>query len=44
MPTFWVYANKPLPQWANTALADVGKIRIVFPFTWDTPLEVESQK
>lgn len=35
MPTFWVYANKPLPQWANTALADVDKIRIVFPFAWD---------
>ncbi|PQV64649.1 hypothetical protein B1R32_104143 [Abditibacterium utsteinense] len=35
MPTFWVQANKPLPTWANTALADVEKIRIVFPFVWD---------
>ena len=35
MPTLWVQANKPLPSWAGTALRDVEKIRIVFPFTWD---------
>ncbi|RYX81394.1 hypothetical protein EON83_24370 [bacterium] len=35
MPVRWVLADKPLPQWANTALENVGKIRIVFPFVWD---------
>ncbi len=35
MPPFWILANKPLPNWANTALENVGKIRINFPFTWD---------
>jgi len=35
MPQFWILANKPLPNWANTALENVGKIRINFPFTWD---------
>ncbi|BCM89985.1 hypothetical protein IAD21_01836 [Abditibacteriota bacterium] len=35
MPTLWIQADKPLPQWANTALENVGKIRIVFPFVWD---------
>ncbi len=37
MPTFWMQAKQPLPKWANTALAGVGKIRINFPFVWDTP-------
>ena len=32
MPTFWVLADKPLPTWANTALADVERIRIDFPY------------
>jgi hypothetical protein len=35
MPTFWILADKPLPSWAPTALKDVEKIRIVFPFVWD---------
>jgi len=35
MPSLWILANKPLPNWANTALQNVGKIRINFPFTWD---------
>lgn len=35
MPPFWIQANKPLPNWASTALENVGKIRIVFPFVWD---------
>ena len=35
MPSFWVQADKPLPTWAGTALENVGKIRIVFPFVWD---------
>ncbi len=35
MPMFWILANKPLPNWAGTALSDVEKIRIVFPFVWD---------
>jgi hypothetical protein len=35
MPTFWIAQNKPLPSWAGTALANVEKIRIVFPFVWD---------
>jgi len=35
MPSLWILANKPLPTWANTALENVGKIRINFPFTWD---------
>lgn len=34
MPTFWVLPDKPLPEWAGTALADVAKVRIVFPFSW----------
>ena len=37
MPTLWLQANQPLPQWANTALENVGKIRINFPFVWDAP-------
>ncbi len=32
MPTFWMLAGKPLPTWANTALADVERIRIDFPY------------
>ena len=32
MPTFWVLANKPLPNWAGTALANVERIRIDFPY------------
>ena len=35
MPTLWVLPNKPLPNWASTALADVEKIRVVFPFVWN---------
>ncbi len=35
MPRLWVLASKPLPSWAGTALKDVEKIRIVFPFVWD---------
>lgn len=38
MPRLWMQANKPLPSWAATALSDVTKIRIVFPFVWDDPL------
>ena len=34
MPQRWLLADKPLPSWANTALADVGKIRINFPFAY----------
>ena len=32
MPTFWVLAGKPLPTWAGTALANVERIRIDFPY------------
>ena len=32
MPTLWVLADKPLPSWAGTALADVERIRINFPY------------
>jgi hypothetical protein len=35
MPSFWLNPNKPVPSWAGTALGDVEKIRIVFPFTWN---------
>ena len=35
MPTFWVLADKPLPSWAGTALADVERIRIDFPYVVD---------
>ena len=35
MPRFWLLPNKPLPSWANIALRDVEKIRIVFPFSFD---------
>ena len=35
MPTFWVLAGKPLPNWAGTALADVERIRIDFPYVQD---------
>ncbi|MBW3636302.1 MAG: hypothetical protein KY445_07540 [Armatimonadetes bacterium] len=35
MPTLWMLPNKPLPRWAPTALADVEKIRVVFPFVWN---------
>lgn len=39
MPTFWMLPNKPLPSWAATALSDVAKVRIVFPFVWDDPFD-----
>lgn len=32
MPTFWMLAGKPLPNWAGTALANVERIRIDFPY------------
>ena len=32
MPTFWLLADKPLPNWAGTALANVERFRIVFPY------------
>ena len=32
MPTFWMLAGKPLPSWAGTALANVERIRIDFPY------------
>jgi len=35
MPSLWLVASKPVPSWAATALSDVEKIRIVFPFTWN---------
>ena len=35
MPSLWLEPNKPLPQWAGTALSNVSHIRIVFPFVWD---------
>lgn len=35
MPRLWALANKPLPAWLGTALRDVEKIRIVFPFVWN---------
>jgi hypothetical protein len=35
MPSLWVLPNKPLPSWAGTALANVERIRINFPFVWD---------
>lgn len=35
MPTLWMNADQPLPRWAPTALRDVAKIRIVFPFSWN---------
>jgi hypothetical protein len=37
MPRFWLLPNKPLPSWANIALRDVQKIRIVFPFSFNEP-------
>lgn len=39
MPTFWLRANEPLPAWAGSALLDVAKVRIVFPFAWNDPLQ-----
>lgn len=42
MPTLWVLPNKPLPSWAGTALSNVEKIRIVFPFVWDDKGPVEA--
>ena len=32
MPTFWMLAGKPLPSWAGTALENVERIRISFPY------------
>ena len=32
MPTFWLLADKPLPKWAGTALANVERIRVAFPY------------
>ena len=32
MPTFWLLADKPLPNWAGTALANIERIRIDFPY------------
>jgi hypothetical protein len=37
MPTFWLIANQPLPQWCATCLSDIAKIRVNFPFSWDPP-------
>ena len=35
MPTFWLHANAPLPEWAKTCLANMTELRIRFPFTFD---------
>ncbi len=44
MPTFWMLAGKPLPNWAGTALSNVERIRIDFPYVTDNaangPVEV----
>ena len=35
MPTFWLYANQPLPNWAKTCLSNMTELRIRFPFAFD---------
>ncbi|HEX8464041.1 MAG TPA: hypothetical protein VF627_05420 [Abditibacterium sp.] len=35
MPSFWIAPKSKLPTWAGTALSNIEKIRIVFPFVWD---------
>jgi hypothetical protein len=35
LPYFYIDPNKPLPNWAGTALANMTHLRIVFPFTWN---------
>lgn len=37
MPTFWLRANAPLPDWAKTCLSNMTALRIRFPFTFDNP-------